>query len=347
MGYLYDGGLKDIGPEVKFRLAANENCYGCSAGAAEALRFENWRVAIYPDRVCRSLRKKIADHYNVDADSILIGPGSWSLLNLIAQTLRGDSATASFAKYSFAGFRFMTNLYNYEIAELHEASFTDRQTLEFWRLARNSDIVFIANPCNPTGVYIEPSLIQALLEETNSHQIIIVDEAYIEYYSTSQDASVLSLAAKFKNLIVVRTFSKIYGLAGARIGWVHCDPEMIRRMENRMTPYATSAPALAAASEAISDGDFIEDCAKQNSKERQRISKFLHSRGFFSSPSNTNFISVDVSKHPNALERFRERGLLYRSLSIYHLAGWVRMTIGTKEANDIATDVFDDFLNSE
>ena len=320
---------------VKYPLAANENCYGSSEHATKAAMLACEDSASYPGIKCKELIHAIADQHSIDPDGIVLGPGSWSLIELIVNMLVDADRSAITAQYAFSGFHLLPENANMTLRTIAETGIQKNRDSGFWSAASDNDLILIDNPSNPSGFFRNADWVEREIRSAPDSAIIVIDEAYIEYATDNPLNTSLHLVKEFNNLIVLRTFSKVYGLAGFRIGWAYTGPNLADKLRTLQVPYAVSNVATAAALGALGDLQFVADCRLHNRNELAKLRSALEVRGIDHAGGDANFISADFSDQPEIVARFRENGFLFRDLSVYGLPGWLRLTVGTPKANHV------------
>lgn len=332
---LYDGGLTpDLG-QVRFKLDTNENCLGMSHSVREKLINHSFNLSRYPDRTYARLKNKIADYHDIQIEGITVGAGSWSLLDLIAKVFQSSHGITGIFKYGFQGFYYAAKKHNHKIYIFEEPDYFDRLRASEIDLPNGLKLIFIANPGNPTGIKLTTTQLTDFVKSLANDTVLVVDEAYIEYTEDHKNSSALKLVKSFPNVIVVRTFSKIYGLAGFRVGWCYSSPRIAGYIQAIELPYGLTDIAQEAAIFALEEHKHVETSRAYNMKARERIEKCLKELEFSFISSQANFIAADFSKYPRTPEKFKKLGLLYRNLAVYNMPGWMRLTIGCDAANEL------------
>ncbi len=324
------------GPEGAIKLASNENPYGPSpkaiAAAAKALATAN----LYPDGGSFALRQKLAARHGVDARQILVGGGSNELIDLLVQALcsAGDEVLAP--QYSFVAYKLA--------AEKNRRAFREAPTGErlgydvdkiLGAVDSNTKLLFFANPNNPTGTYLPRDGFERLVEELPPRVVLVTDEAYFEYASAKDYPDAQQYLGKRARMVTLRTFSKIYGLAGLRVGYALASAEIVDYVNRIRLPFNVSSVAQAAALAALDDGVHVARARQGNDVELPRLSAALGKLGLEVYPSQTNFVLVgfgarDGRQLYGALLR---KGVIVRPLNAYGLPHHLRITVGTADEN--------------
>jgi histidinol-phosphate aminotransferase len=333
---------KDLGvPESELMmLAANENVLGPSPKALEAVAAAAAEAHLYPDGAAQALKAALAKKLGVTPQHLAIGNGSNDIIELLVRTFVGSGETVVTAWPSFVVYRLITQAHGREIliAPLRD----DRYDLSALAqlIDRRTKLVFIANPNNPTGTYVPKRAIAAFLERVPPQVIVVLDEAYFEYVSAPDypnglvDFGSLEPKPGRPRLVVLRTFSKIYGLAGLRIGYGVMDPALVHYLDCVRQPYNVSSVAQAAALAALDDEEHLAKSQALAREGRTELEKGLTALGFKVVPSQANFVlfKLDVPAAPIA-EKLRAAGILVRDMRGYDMPNTIRLTVGTHAMN--------------
>lgn len=342
-----EAGEEGAGPVYK--LSANESPLGPSPKAVAAYEDNADALGLYPDGSATILRNAIAKRHGLNADHIVCGAGSDELLNLLAHAFLGPGDEAIYTTHGFLV---------YPIAIMGRgatpivAPETDRKADVDAILGCVTDktkIVFLANPNNPTGTYIPIEDVRRLHSGLRDDVLLVLDSAYAEYVRRNDYEAGIELVSTNKNVVMTRTFSKIYGLANLRLGWVYC-PEAIAGVLNRIRgPFNLSGPAIAAGVAAINDDAHIEKAVAHNDHWLQWFTKELTGLGLIVTPSVGNFLLIDFPEsgpHTAAAadEALKKHGLILRRVGNYGLPHSLRLSLGTEKANRLVVDVLRNFL---
>ena len=316
------------------KLSANENPLGTSAAALEALVQARTEAATYPDPGAIALRENIAALHGLDADRIVCGTGSDELLNLAAQGFAGLGDEVLFSRHSFAVYDIAARRCGATPIEAHDINFTANVDALLASVTDKTRVVFLANPNNPTGTWIPDDEVRRLHAGLPENVLLVIDEAYAEYLDPKAVGVGFELAAKHENVLVTRTFSKIYGLAAERVGWATGAPGLIDVLNRIRGPFNVTVSGQKAALAALEDQDFVERSRAHNTAERARLAEAvaaLGNHGLSAVPSEANFLLVefngDVSAEA-ALASLAEEGYAVRHLPEPGLSHALRITIG-------------------
>jgi histidinol-phosphate aminotransferase len=326
------------------KLSANENPLGCSADASGALAAAKGSLARYPDPASGALRAALAAKYGLEADRIVCGTGSDELLNLIAAGYAGVGDEIIHVKYGFAVYDIATRKVGAEVIVAPDADYgTDTDAL-LALVGPRTRLVYLANPNNPTGTVMTDAQIEALHAGLPPGVILVLDQAYGEYLE-SDGPGAFDLARKFDNVLITRTFSKIFGLAAERIGWAYGKPHLIDTLNRIRGPFNVTSAGQAAAIAALADTDFTERSRAHNAKWRDWMNDqiaALSNHGLRVVPSAANFILVIFGGPVSAEAADRElieAGYVVRRLAGQGLGHALRITIGTEAENLAFMDV--------
>jgi histidinol-phosphate aminotransferase len=327
---------------VLAELGSNENPLGPSARAIAAIEAALPAVLRYPDPKGGALKSAVAAHLHVDPTQITLGNGSHELLMLIAQCFADASVSIAFSEFGFAVFPIATAAAGARAIRV-PASPPDDARMPCGHdldaiaasLREDTRIVYLANPNNPTGTWFDDAALERFIARIPPTVLIVVDEAYQEYV----DAPGLSSALKFlphrPNLIVTRTFSKAYALAGLRVGYAVSAPEVAAVLERLRESFNVNGLALAAAEAALGDQAHVARAKAWNLAERNWLAENLRSRGFRVPPSQTNFVLVDFARDAAPIERaLFERGVIVRPMGGYGLHECLRISVGLHSENE-------------
>lgn len=341
-------GILDIAPYVPgksaakggkvFKLSSNESPLGASAAAIAAYRAAAEKLELYPDGSAAALRVAIATRYGLSADNIVCGAGSDELLQLLAHCYLGPGDEAIYSQYGFLVYPIAIQSNGATAVVAPEKDFTADVDAILGLVTERTRIVFLANPNNPTGTYLPFSEVKRLHAGLPRDVLLVLDAAYAEYVRKNDYESGLELVASFDNVVMTRTFSKIYGLAALRIGWAYC-PAHVADVLNRVRgPFNMNAPAIAAGAAAMADQDFITRALNHNDAWLPWLTGELEAIGLNVTPSVGNFLLVhfpETDRHnARAADAYlQEHGFVLRRMDAYGLPGALRLTIGSEEAN--------------
>ncbi|TCS38807.1 histidinol-phosphate transaminase [Reinekea marinisedimentorum] len=323
---------EEYGLESLIKLASNENPVGVSPKGIAALNNMANVVNIYPDPSAVSLREAIGRKLGVSKDEVIVSNGASGVLRLVTEILIEEGDEVVYSKPTFPAYYNntvrnggipveipLTKDYAYNLAGMAEA------------ITEKTKLIIICNPNNPTGTILTFAEIEKFLKQVPKDILIIVDEAYIEYVENRDQADSLKGLKQHNNLLIVRTFSKIYGLAGLRIGYGLACKQIIDTLYQAHQTFVTSSPALAAAEAALDDDEFLEEVNTVNKVGKKFLTQEFSAMGFDIIPSEANFLFVDMKAEASHIyEELLKKGCIIRPMGKF-----VRITIGTESENKI------------
>ncbi|WP_342512211.1 histidinol-phosphate transaminase [Sporosarcina sp. FSL K6-1522] len=336
-------GLKEV-----VKLASNENPYGCAPAVKDYLATSALQYEIYPDGYASSLRSKVAAKHGISEETLLFGNGSDEIVMIIARALLGVGANTVMATPTFPQYAHHAKI---EGAEIREIPLQNGQhDLEGFSAAidDHTAVVWVCNPNNPTGNLIPSDRLKTFLEQVPKNILVVLDEAYFEFITASEHVDSVTWLDEFPNIIILRTFSKAYGLASFRIGYAVGHPEVISNLNKVRSPFNNSSLALAVAEKALEDEAFIAQCCELNHEQRQRFNHYATEKNLHVFDSEANFVLLEVpGDADHASEQLLQQGFIVRSGNALGTPGYVRVTIGTEEQNTGFFKAFDTLLVGE
>lgn len=342
---------REYGVRDSIKLASNENPLGASPKALEAVRAVLDEVWLYPDANGFHLKQAIAARHDVSTDCITLGNGSNDVLVFLAQAFLQPGLNAVFSQYCFAVYPIATQMVGAEarvapaLPEDHPMALGHDLRAIYERIDADTRMVFLANPNNPTGTWLSGDRVREFLESLPGHVICVVDEAYTEYAESDELGDASTWLERFPNLVVTRTFSKAYGLAGLRVGYGLSNPG-VADLLNRVRPaFNVNSLALVAAEAALGDQAFIERSRAMNSAGRDQLRDGLVGLGAGVIPSAANFILARFDRTGAELnEALLQRGIIVRPVANYGLDNYLRITVGTEAQNRRLLTALSDIL---
>jgi histidinol-phosphate aminotransferase len=331
------------------KLSSNETPLGPSPKAAEAVRsFEN--LELYPDGSATKLREAIAAKYGLDAKRIVCGAGSDELLSLITNAYVGPGDEGIFTEHGFLVYRIALLAAGGVPVVAPEKDYRTDVDAILTRVTEKTKIVFLANPNNPTGSYIPFDEVKRLHAGLPSHVVLVLDAAYAEYVRRNDYESGLELVATAENVVMTRTFSKIYGLANLRIGWMVAPAHIVDAVNRIRGPFNMNGPALSAGIAAIQDDAHVAKAIEHNETWLAWLTQEIEALGLKVTPSVGNFLMIhfpkDAGKTSKDADAFlSSRGLILRRIDAYGLPHALRLTVGSEEANRLVVDALREFLS--
>jgi len=327
-------------------LGSNENPLGPSPRALEAMQRALSETLRYPDPRGLSLKTALAERLRVGVDRIALGNGSHELLMLLAQCFADPQHSIVFSQFGFAVFPIATVATGAiavrvpALPRAHaEAPYGHDLDAMAAALREDTRLVYLANPNNPTGTWFDDAALERFLARVRREVLIVVDEAYCEYVDARGLSTALRLSDRHPNLIVTRTFSKAYALAGLRVGYLIAHPSVVAVIERLRESFNVNNVGLAAAEAALADDVYLASVRAFNRNERAWLAEALKSRGHAVLPSQTNFVMIDLGRDAAPLERHLfERGVIVRPMGGYGLGETLRVSVGSRIENQRLLD---------
>jgi histidinol-phosphate aminotransferase len=320
------------------KLSSNESPLGASPRAIEAFRANAGELAIYPDGSSRRLREAIAKRFGLDAQQIVCGNGSDELISLLAHVYLRPGDEGLYSQYGFLEYPIAIRAAGGIPVAAEETRDTANVDAMLAKLTPKTKIVYLANPNNPTGTYLPFSEVKRLHAGLPGDVLLVLDAAYAEYVARNDYAAGIELVSTSDNVVMTRTFSKIYGLANLRIGWAYAPARIVDALNRVRPPFNINGAAIAAGVAAIEDAGHVAEAAAHNARWLPWLSKEIAKLGIGVTPSVGNFLllrfaattgktAADADRYLNA------RGFVLRAVQAYGLPDCLRLTVGVEEAN--------------
>ena len=353
-------GVLDIAPYVPgkstapgvakvFKLSSNETPLGPSANAIAAYRAAGEHLEDYPDGSAAALREAIGAAFGLDPDRIVCGAGSDDLLNLLARAYLTDGDEGIYTKHGFVVYPIATMGTGAKAVAVPERDFTADVDAILKAVTPKTKIVFLANPNNPTGTYVPFDEVKRLQKSLPAHVLLVLDAAYAEYVQRNDYESGIELVATTDNVVMTRTFSKIYGVASLRLGWMYGPALLVDAIYRIRGPFNVNGPAFAAGIAAIRDTAHVEKSRAHNTRWLAWLTEEIGKLGLPVTPSAANFVLIHFpeTKGRTAKEAddfLTKRGLILRQVDVYKLPNALRMSVGTEEANRLVVQALKELL---
>jgi histidinol-phosphate aminotransferase len=315
------------------KLASNENPRGPSPRAREAVMAACAGITRYPDGNGFALKSALAARFGVGTDQIVLGNGSNDVLELATQAFLRPGDEAVYSRHAFAVYPLATQARGARGIEVPARDYGHDLGAMVRAVTFRTRMVFVANPNNPTGTWVPAAQVKAFLAAMPPDRLVVLDEAYDEYLEPAQRSPSASWIAEHPNLIVSRTFSKAYGLAGLRIGFGLMDAAVADMLNRVRQPFNVSSVAQAAALAALADSDYVDESARLNREGMAQLTAALDAMGVAYVPSHANFLLVHVGDGARVYERLLREGVIVRPVASYGLPEHVRVTVGLAEEN--------------
>ncbi len=333
------------------KLASNENPLGPSPKALEAARRALSEIHLYPDGSGFELKAALSAKLDVRPEQITLGNGSNDILELVARVFLSAESKAIYSEHAFAVYPIVTQAVGAKaaVAPAHDGSRGPRYGHDLQGMAQRVDestrVVFIANPNNPTGTYLTKSELRSFLDDLPADVVAVVDEAYFEYVEAPDYPDCMAWLSDFPNLIVTRTFSKAYGLAGLRVGYAVSSPSIADLLNRVRQPFNVNSPALEAAKAALDDNEHLSRSVNLNRAGLLQLYDALAERKLSFIRSVGNFVTIDIAKPAAPIyDALLRQGVIVRPIGNYGLPNHLRVTVGTEEENRIFLDALDRVL---
>jgi histidinol-phosphate aminotransferase len=344
---------KSTAPNVArvFKLSSNETPLGPSPQAIAAYRGVADHLEDYPDGAATDLREAIGRAFGLDPARIVCGAGSDDLLNLLARAYLRDGDEAIHTTHAFLVYPIATLGTGATPVVAPEKDYTADVDAILERVTARTKIVFLANPNNPTGTYLPFDEIKRLHAGLPPDVVFVIDAAYAEYVLRNDYEAGIELVATSDNVVMCRTFSKIYGLAGLRIGWLYGPAHIVDALNRIRGPFNVNAPAIAAGIAALSDAAHFERARAHNTRWLAWLMQEIGKLGLEVTPSVANFVLIHFPEQKGRTARDADafltaRGLILRQVAAYRLPNALRMTVGSEEANRLVVAALAEFLGN-
>ncbi|MBA3661829.1 MAG: histidinol-phosphate transaminase [Gammaproteobacteria bacterium] len=325
---------RELGITSSIKLASNENPLGASSLAIQAMQAALRDAHIYPDGSCYDLKNVLAQRLEIQSNQITVGNGSENILELIVKAYLHKGDTAIISEYAFLTIPILLQSYGVSAKVIPAELWGHNIKQMVAAIDEKTRVLFLVNPNNPTGTYTNAEDFQYLLDHVPQDVLIVVDEAYSEYITLADYPNTLALLHNYPNVVLTRTFSKVYGLAALRLGYSVSSPEIADMLNRARLPFNVNSIAIKAACAALSDADHLNKSLQLNITGMQQIEDYLKQHQIPYIPSIGNFITVDVGNGLSVYQKFLLEGVIIRPLQAYHMPRHIRITIGTQEQNE-------------
>ncbi len=343
----YAGSEVGSGGADRIVISSNESAFGPSWRAMEAYSASSEEMHRYPEIDARSLRQALADHHGLEVDRIICGCGSDQLIDLIALAYAGPGDETVYSEHGFTMYPIATRGVGATPVAAAEAKLTADVDAILGCVNDRTRIVFLANPNNPTGTYLGIDELRRLHAGLPEDVLLVLDAAYAEYVTAPDYDPGMTLVREASNVVMTRTFSKIYALASLRIGWAYGPAEIIDILDRVRPPFNVSTPAIAAGIAALADTEHTERSRDLNAELLPWFTAEVEKLGLIVNPSVGNFVIVRFDDPETAEAAYRflfERGIVTRRVAGYGLPEWVRMSIGQREEMQDVVDALRTFV---
>ena len=316
------------------KLSANESALGMSKNANKAILKSKNNISKYPDGKFKELTSTISKKYNCKQNQIICGSGSDEIIQMLCQLFLNKGDEVVVPEYSFLMYRIYAKIVGAKVVFSNEKDYKISIPEILKKVTKKTKIVFLANPNNPTGTYLNKLEIVELRKKLRKNILLVIDDAYAEYMKNPDYKSGLELFRNKNNVFILRTFSKIYGLASLRIGWGYGDKKIIKALSQIKPPFNINEVAQLAAEESLKDTKFISRSVKHNRKYAKKLKEFLEKYNIGSNKVSANFLLLDFSmcklKAKQFYEKLKKKGIILRSTEYgYKIKNMLRLTIGS------------------
>ncbi|MGN4125765.1 histidinol-phosphate transaminase [Lysinibacillus sphaericus] len=326
---------REFGLQEVVKLASNENPFGCSPKVTAYLQDNAVNHAIYPDGYAQNLRTTVANYLGVKESQLLFGNGSDDIITILTRALLYPGVNTVMADPSFSQYWHNADIEGAEVRKIPCIEGAHDLDAMAAAIDDKTSIVWVCSPNNPTGVVIADSDLRAFLAKVPSDVLVVLDEAYIEYVTHPAHKNTLPLIEEFPNVLLMRTFSKAYGLASFRVGYAIGQSAVIAKLDPVRAPFNNTILSQAVAAIALSDQDYIEACCEANEKGKKQYVEFCEQHNLTYYPSDTNFIFFNTNTDSDVVfQELMKRGFIIRSGNALGTPGFIRVTIGTEAQNE-------------
>jgi len=325
---------RELGLKEVVKLASNETSIGPSPLAVEAIKKEVGNINLYPEGSSRVLREKIAHKLNLDKEMIIVGNGADNIIGLVGMAFINQGDEVITGEITFPAYETITKIMGGKIVSVKLKDHTYDLEKIARRINERTKIIFICNPNNPTGTIVEKEEVTDFMEKVLPEVIVVFDEAYYDYVEDKNYPDTLSYVSEGKNVIILRTFSKIAGIAGVRIGYGIAKPELINYLGRVVNPFTTNRLAQVAALASLDDEEHFRKVLNSNQEGKEYLYKELKKLGFFYLHTEANFIFIDLKEDSRPIfEKLLRKGVIVRQGKTWGCPNFIRVTIGTAYEN--------------
>jgi histidinol-phosphate aminotransferase len=336
---------RELGLTQVIKLASNENPLGPGKKALAAIQAALPFLALYPDGSGFALKQALAEKYAVDVSQITLGNGSNEILELVARAFLTPEHEVVFSQHAFAVYPIVTQAVGATAVVAPALSYGHDLDAMLQRVTEKTRLVFIANPNNPTGTLLSQASLERFIGALPETVVCVLDEAYFEFVSRIESIDSIAWLKKSPNLLITRTFSKAYGLAGLRMGYGLSSPELADILNRVRQPFNNNSLALAAAEAALNDDEHLQQTIDVNALGMQQLTDGFKTLGLEWIPSAGNFVSVDLKQAGQPVyEALLRMGVIVRPIGVYELPNHLRISIGTAAENQVFLQALADTL---
>lgn len=325
---------RELGISEVIKLASNENPLGPAPSAIQAINQAMKQLHVYPDGNATLLKKALSNHLGVSTSHLIVGNGSDEILKLIGEAYLCPGDEVVIADKTFSEYEFVARLMGADIRYVPLKNYRHDLSAMLDAVTERTKIVFVCNPNNPTGTIVGQDELVRFLAKIPANILVIVDEAYYEYVQAQEYPQTIGLLEQYPNIIITRTFSKVYALAALRVGYAIANPDIISNMHRVKEPFNVNSLGQVAACASLTDHDHVHKSVALNETGKSYLYREFEKLGLEYVETETNFILVDVKEDAKALfERLLHKGIIIRSAHVFDLPTFIRVTIGTPHEN--------------
>ncbi|GEK30753.1 histidinol-phosphate aminotransferase [Kurthia zopfii] len=334
-GKSIDAVKREFGLDEIVKLASNENPLGCSPKVTAYLQESAHNFALYPDGYGTDMRNAVANHLNVNPNQLIFGNGSDELISIVTRALLQPGVNTVMATPTFSQYKLNAVIEGAEVREVPLKNRLHDLDAMYDAIDAHTAVVWICSPNNPTGGIVEDAPLQAFLAKVPSDVLVVLDEAYFEYVTSANLHDSISLLNQYKNILILRTFSKAYGLAAFRVGYGIAHPDLIAKFDPVRGPFNNTVLSQAIVPVAVADQAYLEQCREVNEAGKKQYITFCEANQLDYCPTETNFILFEVKMDSDEVfQKLMEKGYIIRSGNALGVPQYIRVTIGTKEQNE-------------
>jgi len=338
---------RELGLKEVIKLASNETSVGPSPLAVEAIIKEAKNINLYPEESSRLLREKIAYKLNLNKEMIIVGNGADNIIRLVGMAFINEGDEVITGEITFPAYETITKIMGGKLILVKLKDFCFDLEKIAQRINEKTKIVLLCNPNNPTGTIVNREEVASFIEKVPQDMIVVFDEAYYDYVEDKNYPDSLSYVLEGKNLIILRTFSKIAGIAGVRVGYGIAKPELIRYLRQVASPFPANRLAQVAAAASLDDKKHYKKVLKSNQEGKKYLYKELKKLDLFYLPTEANFIFIDLKENTEVIfEKLLRKGIIIRPGKTWGCPNFIRVTIGSAYENQRFVQALKEVLNS-
>lgn len=325
---------RELGISNIVKLASNENPLGASASVVASLQSVMPELSRYPDGSAYLLKERLSDFLGVPGNKITIGNGSNDVLELLARVYLTSENESIVSQHTFVVYPLVTRAIGASLKVVPAKNFSQDLEATLDAISDKTRIVFIANPNNPTGTWVNQADLSRFMDKVREDVLVVLDEAYFEYVQEPEYPDGIALGEKYPNLVITRTFSKAYGLAALRIGYAVSHPDIADLMNRIRQPFNVNAMSMVAALAALDDQDHVRQTVELNTSGLKYLEAECDRLGLGYIPSVANFLTIDFGSDAAPIyDALLHEGVIVRPIGVYELPNHLRVTVGTAEEN--------------